>query len=87
MAVEVKKAPRRRGYTRISKKNQITVPAEALKEAGLHPGDVLRVARHAPGELVLERELSTEEILDKYAGIFHGMYPPGYLDELRDEWD
>lgn len=86
MATEVKQ-PRRRGTTRISKKNQITLPVEAMAAAWLHPGDVVLVSKRAPGELVLERELSVQEVLDKYSGIFHGMYPPGYLDELRDEWD
>ena len=39
MARKVKK--RGRGTTRISSKNQVTIPAEALRAAGLRPGDVL----------------------------------------------
>ena len=34
---------RRRGFTRLSGKNQITIPVDALRRAGLKPGDELRV--------------------------------------------
>jgi hypothetical protein len=42
------------------------------------------VEAKASGEIVLRRE---EDPLEKYIGVFDGMYPPGYLDELRDEWE
>lgn len=83
MAERVKQR-RRKGYTRVSRKNQVTLPIDALAIAGLKPGDSLLVEAKTNGEIVLRRE---EDPLDKYIGSMTGMYPPGYLDELRDEWE
>ena len=73
----------RRDRTRISSKNQVTLPLDALAAAGLSSGDRLRVAADGPGKLVLTREADP---LASYAGRLTGVYGPGYLDELRDEW-
>lgn len=62
----------------------MTLPVDALVTAGLKPGDSLLVEAKTNGEIVLRRE---EDPLDKYIGSMTGMYPPGYLDELRDEWE
>ncbi len=82
---------RRRGYTRLSRKNQVTIPIAVLERVGIAPGDELRVDADESGRIVLEREQSLaerrREWLQKHAGSFTGLYPPGYLDELRDEWD
>lgn len=74
---------RRRGTTRVSIKHQVTIPIEALTRAGLHAGDRLRAEAHGPGEVLLVRE---EDPIDRYAGSLTGVYPDGYLDELRREW-
>lgn len=78
---EVKK--RRRGASRISAKHQITIPADALRAAGLEVGE--RVVAHAlgPGRVVLERE---HDIVAEFEGALTGTYRSGELDELRDEW-
>jgi bifunctional DNA-binding transcriptional regulator/antitoxin component of YhaV-PrlF toxin-antitoxin module len=75
---------RRRGATRISSKHQITIPAEALRAAGLEIGD--RVVAHAdgPGRVVLEREA---DVLAEFAGALTGAYRHDELDRLRAEWD
>ena len=78
---EVKK--RRRGFTRISAKHQATLPVQALKEAGLKPGDEVRVVAAGRGRLVLERDLN---VVERHAGKLRGVYEPGELDRLRDEW-
>ena len=75
---------RRRGATRISSKNQITIPADALRASGLEIGD--RVIAHAdgPGRVVLERE---QDVLSHFAGAMTGVYTSEELDRLRGEWD
>jgi bifunctional DNA-binding transcriptional regulator/antitoxin component of YhaV-PrlF toxin-antitoxin module len=75
---------RRRGYTRVSAKHQVTLPVEALRGAGLHTGDTLRAEVRGPGEIVLLREADP---MIEYAGVLTGVYAPGELDTLRDEWD
>jgi bifunctional DNA-binding transcriptional regulator/antitoxin component of YhaV-PrlF toxin-antitoxin module len=72
-----------RGRTRISAKNQVTVPVDALRRAGLQTGDELRVERASPGRIVLVR---AERPLEHFAGSLRDAYPPDYLAELRAEW-
>jgi AbrB family looped-hinge helix DNA binding protein len=81
--VKAKAQPRirRRGVTRISTKNQVTLPVEALRKAGLRAGEELRVEADGSGRIVLIRE---DDPITRYAGIFH--YPKGYLKKLRSEW-
>lgn len=84
MVDEVKVRRRRRGYTRVSAKHQVTIPVDAMAKAGLQTGDEVRVEVEPGGRVVLTR---AGDPLDRYAGMFTGMFPPGYLDELRDEWE
>jgi bifunctional DNA-binding transcriptional regulator/antitoxin component of YhaV-PrlF toxin-antitoxin module len=82
MADKVKQ--RRNGFTRLSSKNQATIPVRVLAEAGLEPGDELRVEAAGPGRVTLVR---VEDPLKKFAGALTGVYGPGYLEKLRAEWD
>ena len=77
------KEPRVRGVTRISSKNQVTLPTDAIAHAGLSVGDRLRAHVQAPGQILLVREADP---IESHAGALTGIYPQGYLDELRREW-
>jgi bifunctional DNA-binding transcriptional regulator/antitoxin component of YhaV-PrlF toxin-antitoxin module len=77
------KTKRRRGYTRVSAKHQVTIPVDALAQAGLRAGDRLRADVRGPGEIVLVREIDP---LTRFAGALTDVYPTGELDELRREW-
>lgn len=68
----------------ISRKNQVTLPVEAMRAAGLRPGDDVRVEAVAPGRLQVVR---AEDLVEEFAGVFGDEeYPEGYLQDLRSEW-
>lgn len=75
---------RRRGSSRISSKNQITIPVEALRAAGLEVGDRLIARADGAGRILLERE---RDVVAELVGSLTGVYRPNELDELRGEWD
>lgn len=77
------KVSRTRGQTRIGSKHQVTLPVDALARAGLRAGDVLVVTGAVPGEIVLRL---AEDPIDRHAGALTGVWTPGFLDELREEW-
>ena len=83
MAKKVKESLARRRGPRISSKNQVTLPVDALAKAGLKSGDRLKVVQVEPGKVTLVRD---EDPVDDYAGRLTGTYGPEYLDELRSEW-
>ena len=82
---------RRRGYTRLSSKHQVTIPVAVLERVGARPGDEFRVEASEEGAIVLAPAKTPaerrREAIRKYSGIFTGVYEPGYLDKLRDEWE
>jgi bifunctional DNA-binding transcriptional regulator/antitoxin component of YhaV-PrlF toxin-antitoxin module len=75
---------RRRGFTRLSAKHQVTIPVDALRQAGIRTGDRLRAEVRGPGEVLLVREADPVE---QFSGLLTDVYPAGQLDELRREWD
>ena len=77
------KTKRRRGYTRVSGKHQVTIPQDALEEAGIRAGDRLRAEVRGPGEVALIRD---DDPVARFAGALTDVYPAGELDKLRRDW-
>jgi AbrB family looped-hinge helix DNA binding protein len=68
----------------VSRKNQVTIPADVLRQAGLAPGDDVRISSVGPGRVEL---VKTDELIDEFAGALdETVYPSGYLDEVRRGW-
>jgi bifunctional DNA-binding transcriptional regulator/antitoxin component of YhaV-PrlF toxin-antitoxin module len=74
-------APRR---TRVSRKNQVTLPVAAMAAAAVDAGDVLRVEVEAEGVFRLVRE---QDPLDVLIGSAPGIAAAVDMDELRNEWE
>ena len=80
------------GTTRLSAKNQITLPVAYVRDLGLKPGDEVNVWLEK-GHIVVERKLHGKELLDSLQGsIKSGEWstPEGtlkWLKDIRDEWD
>lgn len=85
MPAEVRK--RRRGYTRVTSKYQATIPQSAAEAAGIQPGDELRVEAAGDGRVVLTREVDPVDALAALGERLGIHYPPGYLEDLRAEWE
>jgi AbrB family looped-hinge helix DNA binding protein len=68
----------------VSRKNQITIPANVMREAGLEPGDDVRVRSVGPGRIEF---VKADELIAEFAGrLDSDTYPPGYLDGVRAGW-
>jgi bifunctional DNA-binding transcriptional regulator/antitoxin component of YhaV-PrlF toxin-antitoxin module len=78
------KRRRARTGTRISSKHQVTIPMQAMGDAGLRIGDRLRAEPAGRGRVLLIRD---ESIVERHSGKLTGAYASGELNELRDEWD
>ncbi|MGD0198579.1 MAG: AbrB/MazE/SpoVT family DNA-binding domain-containing protein [Solirubrobacteraceae bacterium] len=68
--------------SRISTKNQVTIPVAALEESGLRAGEQVVVEPLGDGELRVRRSTLTFE--DAF-GALTGSYPPDYLARLDAE--
>lgn len=73
--------------TKVSRKNQVTLPVAALREANVAPGDVLRVEVEADGVFRLVRERDPWwDLFEELAGSGGGT-TRAELEEMRDEWE
>jgi AbrB family looped-hinge helix DNA binding protein len=68
---------------KISSKNQVTLPVEVLTAVRLKAGDAVSIAATGDDTIVIRR---APDGIDSAIGIFDGLYEPGYLDKLREDW-
>lgn len=73
--------------TKVSRKNQVTLPVAALRAAGVEPGDVLRVEVESEGVFRLVRQRDPWwDLFEETVGI-GGVTTREELEEMRDEWE
>lgn len=68
--------------SRISAKNQVTIPVAALEEVGLRAGERVTIEPAGDGELRVRR---TALRFEDAFGALTGAYPVDYLDRLDAE--
>ena len=81
-------AAQRRGRTstsRISSKNQLTVPVDILRKAGLSEGDDVRFMYLEDGSISVVKAANSNEIM-QFAGALTGLYDGFDLNEERNSW-
>jgi AbrB family looped-hinge helix DNA binding protein len=69
--------------SKVSSKNQVTIPVKTMRAAGLRAGDEITVRAVGEGEIVVATRGSR---VRRHAGIATGIYKDGELDRLREEW-
>jgi AbrB family looped-hinge helix DNA binding protein len=67
---------------RISRKHQVTLPAQTLEAAGLRPGDEVVIEAEGADRIVVHRAAPD---LASALGVFDGLYGLDYLEKLRSE--
>jgi AbrB family looped-hinge helix DNA binding protein len=83
---------RRKGFTRLSSKRQITLPVAVVERAGIKPGEELAVEVDEGGRVIVFRPQEEtigdrrRRAVDRVAGVLPGVWPDGALQDLRDEW-
>ena len=65
---------------RLRAKNQLTLPDAIVRAVGAEKGDRFHV-------VVQDGGIRLEPIRKSYAGSLKGMWPPDWIDELRQERD
>ena len=74
--------------TKLSRKNQVTIPVAALAAAHFQPGDILSVKVEGDGVIRLERYRDPRlDLLNEIIGSAPGISAAANLEELRNEWE
>lgn len=71
----------------MTSKNQVTIPVDALRKAGIAADDVVSVYADGEGRIVVER---MESLIERYADKLQGTWPGGverFLAERQRTWE
>jgi bifunctional DNA-binding transcriptional regulator/antitoxin component of YhaV-PrlF toxin-antitoxin module len=71
------------GSSRLSRKNQVTIPVAVLRTANIKPGDLLRVVPAAAGQIELRRWQSR---FADVVGTLPGFESDVDVEASRDQW-
>ena len=75
------------GRARVSARRSVTIPADVLAEAGLSPGDEVRIEVAGDGRVLLARISDPVAVLGRYSGKWSGgKQLDAFVSGLRDEW-
>jgi len=83
---------RRKGFTRLSAKRQITLPVAVVERAGIKLGEELAVEVDERGRVIVSRPQEEtigdrrRRAVDRIAGALPGVWPDRALEDVRDEW-
>jgi bifunctional DNA-binding transcriptional regulator/antitoxin component of YhaV-PrlF toxin-antitoxin module len=85
VAAEIKEGRRRRrGTSRLSRHNQITVPVAILDEVHLGPGDEVDFTPDGDGRFIVTRR---RDPLEEFIGSVPGLEEAVDQESLRNEWE
>jgi bifunctional DNA-binding transcriptional regulator/antitoxin component of YhaV-PrlF toxin-antitoxin module len=76
----------RKGRTlssRVSSKNQVTIPVEILRQAGIAPNELVNFKFNKSGEIVIAK---ADSAIESLFGALSGTYVDFDLRKERDEW-
>ncbi len=73
-----------RRLTRVSSKNQVTLPVAVLAASRIEAGDNVRIESGGDGRIVIVRE---RDPLEDIIGSMPGLSAATNLEALRDEWE
>lgn len=83
-AAAIKTRKGRTTTTRLSSKNQVTLPVEIIRKAGFKVGDSINCTVNEQGKI--ELSIPANPML-QFAGMFSGLYEGFDLRADRDSWD
>ena len=75
------------GRTRVTRSSQLTIPVDALREAGIGPDDVVSIYSDGEGRIVVER---MHDLIARYGRKLSGTWPggvEGFLAERKRAWE
>lgn len=75
---------RRDGRVKVTSQGQISIPRQAMREAGIKPGERLQAQVDGPGRIILE---SVEDPILKLIGSGSGLWDRSELEKTRREWE